>query len=721
MGRAAALRRGDAYDSERTDRPEPEEGDVTVSRPLRVRARRKVLAVLWLTLAAVVLGLVVAGAPDAYRNHPAICDTTRPSCEPIDADDRADLDDAGTSPQAIAAYDGVGIPAFTILVFVGVAAVIVWRRPRDGFAVFTATALLLFGTVAAGSPTESLAAAHPALETPHRLLDWAGQVSFAALFYLFPDGRWAPRWTRWLLVVVAFFWAVDIFAPGSAIDLFAGPGFLLFLISLVGAQVYRYRNMSTPVARQQTKWVLFGTCTAIGVFSVLFAIGTVNEAMVDSVVGLTVLRTGMYAALTVVPLSVAVAILRHRLWDIDVVINRTLMWVALSSASVATYLVVVAAVSALVPSVPGIPPLVAAAVVALTFAPLRGRMQATFNRLLYGDRDDPHAVVTRLGSRLDATLAPEAVAQTIVDTVSEALRVPHVSLEAAYRDAESVEIATVGQPGSESTRVPLSYAGSEVGFLVVSPRPGERTLRRRDLRLLEDLSHHAGLALHALRLLDESLSLSADLRRSRQQLVTAREEERRRLRRDLHDGLGPQLASVALKAETVRDLVPAHLHEAVDLLDQISGQAEQSVAEVRHLVDGLRPSALDDLTLVGAIRSVASQLNGRMTIDVSGPDPTPELPAVVEVAAYRIIQEALHNAVRHSCGTHASVELRVVDDALEVSVRDNGRGGVHERDGGVGLRSMRERAAEVGGTFELDASNNRVGTHALARLPLVER
>ena len=190
--------------------------------------------VVWLALAACVLALVAAGAPDAYRQHPAVCDAGQPGCDPMDADDRAELDDAGISPELLATYDGLSLPAFTIVAFGGLSALIVWRRPRDRFAVFCAGTLLLFGAVVQGGPTESLVAAHPVFELPVHVLELAGQVSFAALFYLFPDGRWVPRWTRWLLgrSRCCSPSKSSLTVPRSTCS---RPGFLLFLPTLVVA------------------------------------------------------------------------------------------------------------------------------------------------------------------------------------------------------------------------------------------------------------------------------------------------------------------------------------------------------------------------------------------------------------------------------------------------------------------------------------------------------
>jgi signal transduction histidine kinase len=229
--------------------------------------------------------------------------------------------------------------------------------------------------------------------------------------------------------------------------------------------------------------------------------------------------------------------------------------------------------------------------------------------------------------------------------------------------------------------------------------------------LLNDLARQAAPAVHAHR-------LAADLQRSRERLVIAREEERRRLRRDLHDGFGPSLASQALKLDAALDLLDADPATARRLLEEVKAHTQSTVADVRQLVYALRPPALDQLGLVGALNAQiqALALNGlSVTVDAA---PMPPLSAAVEVAAYRIALEAVTNSARHARASESVVRLTVHDGALEIEVTDNGAGLPAGSAAGVGLVSMRERAAELGGDCTIEnipSGGLRVG----ARLPLV--
>jgi signal transduction histidine kinase len=229
-----------------------------------------------------------------------------------------------------------------------------------------------------------------------------------------------------------------------------------------------------------------------------------------------------------------------------------------------------------------------------------------------------------------------------------------------------------------------------------------------------------GIAVHATRLTDEALRLSADLQTSRERLVTAREEERRRLRRDLHDGLGPQLASLAMKAEAARDLLAADLARSEALLEDVIAQTQEAVTDVRRLVYGLRPPALDDLGLLGALRAQAAHgYHDEPSVTIEVPDELRPLPAAVEVATYRIVQEALTNATRHAQARRCVV--RIVPDegvnALRLEVTDDGQGIPEDRSAGVGLSSMRERAEELGGSCKVETLP-KGGTRVEAVLPL---
>jgi signal transduction histidine kinase len=310
------------------------------------------------------------------------------------------------------------------------------------------------------------------------------------------------------------------------------------------------------------------------------------------------------------------------------------------------------------------------------------------------------------------------VLPTVCTTVKEALKLPYVAIE-LERNATYEIVASAGEPAQDSQRLPLVYGGETVGRLVVSPRAGDDAFTAADQHLLGDLAHQIGIAAHAVRLTDEALRLSADLQRSRERLVTTREEERRRLHRDLHDGLGPTLGSLALKLDVASDLLERDPAAARALLSGLKTQTQSAVADIRRLVYALRPPALDDLGLLGAIGETAAQYsNNGLRVSVEEPGQLPSLPAAVEVAAYRIVQEALTNVVRHAEASECVIRL-ALDDAhrtLRLEVRDDGRGLPSERGRGVGLASMRERAAELGGECVVE-SFPAGGTRVRASLP----
>ena len=274
---------------------------------------------------------------------------------------------------------------------------------------------------------------------------------------------------------------------------------------------------------------------------------------------------------------------------------------------------------------------------------MRERFQRGVNRLMYGERDDPYKVLSQLGQRLEATLEPESVLPAVAETVAQALKLPYAAImlrEEGERQEGFAVAAAYGSPVDSPIRLPLVYQHEAVGQLVLAPRLGEEGFSPTDRRLLDDLARQAGTAAYAV-------LLTADLRRTRERLVAAREEERRRLRRDLHDGLGPQLSSQALTIDAVRALMRQDPDTAEALLLDLKQQAQDAVADIRRLVYALRPPALDDLGLIGVLRETAAQYgqNG-LVVSVDVPEPLPPLPAAVEVAAYRIVQEAMNNVAR---------------------------------------------------------------------------
>jgi signal transduction histidine kinase len=371
--------------------------------------------------------------------------------------------------------------------------------------------------------------------------------------------------------------------------------------------------------------------------------------------------------------------------------------------------------------------LLATGLIAFLFQPLRERLQRGVNRLLYGERDDPYAALARLGKRLEASIAPEAVLPTVVTTVREVLKLPYVGiyLQNSHGNrivAESaspslqIEDGRIRVPGMEREGLcmPLIHRGDTLGYIVLGPRAPNEAFGSTDLRLLDDLIPQVGVAVHAAR-------LTADLQRSRERLVLAREEERRRLRRDLHDDLAPTLATLGLTASTAADLIPTKPETAATLVKELQTEIRATVANIRRLVYDLRPPTLDELGLLAAVRERAAQYSNApdgFHVTVEAPAELPALPAAVEVAAYRIVQEALENVSKHSQARECTIRF-ANQNRLEIEVTDEGIGLPPNLTPGIGLRSMRERAEELGGSCVIERGANR-GTRVLACLPIGE-
>ena len=474
--------------------------------------------------------------------------------------------------------------------------------------------------------------------------------------------------------------------------------------------------------RQQLKWFLFavvpltvfshvviGINTIVRYYTTDFLFHTINLLTWESY---QPVRYVLVVAALLVPIFTYVAILRYNLYDIDVVINRTLVYGALTVCVVAIYVLLVVALGALFQARGNLAiSLLATGLVAVAFQPLRGRLQRSVNRLMYGERDDPYAVVSRLGKRLEATLEPEAVLPTVVETIAQALKLPYAAILLKEGDGFRTA-ASYGSPNGEPETIPLVYQREEVGRLVLSPRAPGEGFSDADRALLEDLARQAEVAVHAVR-------LTADLQRSREQLVATREEERRRLRRDLHDGLGAQLAGLNVQAGTIRRLIPSDPGAADELVLELREELRGAIADIRRLVYDLRPPALDDLGLVEALRQLAERYgskDGPLRVVVEAPEDLFDLPAAVEVSVYRISQEALTNVARHARATTCAVRLAVNDDVM-LEIVDDGVGIPSGRSAGVGLSSMHERAEELGGSCVVE-STPEGGTRVIARLPL---
>lgn len=634
----------------------------------------------------------------------------------------------GLSNFFVAVYYSIFEVAIALFFYVA-AVTLFFLKPADWLTIFASAMLVMSGI--ALPPVLYELETHPLWRVPAALVRAFGFGFSIIFFYVFPDGKFAPRWTRALTVVLVAWLLSGTFFPDTLIHPKTWPphiwvlGVLCWFSSGVFAQLYRYRHVSTLLQRQQTKWVISGFMVGLLNFGLLFFIlvapslrqpGPQQEAYV-----LVIYPLYYFAFPSLIPLTISISILRYRLWDIDIIINRALVYSLLTAGIAGLYVIVVVGLGALFQTSGNLLiSLLATAFVAILFQPLRDRLQRAVNRLMYGERDEPYVVLSRLGQRLESTLAPRDVLPTIVETITQTLKLPY----AAVRLSDGQEQGPAGEYGAPPSNAklvsfPLVYQGETVGLLEVAPRAPDEPFTSAELQLLADIAHQAGLATHNVR-------LTADLQRSREHLVTAREEERRRLRRDLHDGLGPTLASQTLKLDAALDLLKSDPDAAAKLLADLKAQSQSTVADIRRVIYELRPPALDELGVVAALRAHVGQynpLNGLRIQIESPPEGLPPLSAAVEVAAYHIAVEALANVVRHAQARECCIRFSLADPArggrpyLHLEIADDGIGLPDERRAGVGLFSMRERAEELGGACVVE---RRVegGTRVAAQLPL---
>lgn len=515
------------------------------------------------------------------------------------------------------------------------------------------------------------------------------------------------------LVVMAGWVLLGTAMSGSVLDALGSatvPQLVIVLtisLAIVTLIVVQYRSAGEPQTRDRLRWVAWGSGVALALtvaFWFLPELLTGESILPWNAVGITGL---------LVPVSIAIAVLRHRLFDIDIVINRSLVYGGLTAAVVLVYVSTAAVLGSLLRAEGAFAAsLLATGVAALAALPVRDRLQRAVNRLMYGDRDEPYRAISRLGDRLSASLTTEEVLPTVVATVASALRLPYVAIELGSGDVTTIAAATGEAAASELVRLPLVDRGEVIGDLIVAPRSRGERFSRADRELLEGLAREAGKAARSVR-------LAAEVEHSRRQLVAAREEERRRLRRDLHDGLGPTLAGARLKLEAARAIAERRPTDAAALLDELDANLAGVLDEVRRISRGLRPPVLDELGLMPALRAQAATfaVDAGLELQVDGPADLPPLPAAVEAAAYWITLEALTNVRRHSAATHCAVRVRL-GERLELEVEDDGIGIAPGTPSGVGLTAMRERAREVGGSCEVRTGGHAPGTQILARLPL---
>ena len=510
----------------------------------------------------------------------------------------------------------------------------------------------------------------------------AAGLAFPLALALYPNARPRHPLHFFILVVVAGAGVTSVAWAAAAWPL----GILTLLALLV--HVWWTLERGTATERRAMAWAApawFGAALLAALLLFLFGSASLNG---DG-----------WTAATLIPFLAAAPAMVVGTIRPDVVDVRALITsAAVTLTALLTFVAVASGVTSALAIVRGTeielaPAIVICGVLAFGIRPLQVLLRGIVDRLLFGDRPDPLATATTLADSIGDDAA------TALHAVREALVLPYASLT-----LDGEEIASSGTVVTHTRTLPLRPGN---GHLVVGLRAGDLSLSTGDENVLRIV---APLLAQTIR----SQRLARELARSRSEAIAGIEEERRRLRRDLHDGLGPTLTGLAFSADAARNQLARSPKTAETVLIQLRADAADAISEVRRLVDGLRPPALDDLGLVAALEGWAQRLHRadgsplELTFHASGD--FDHLTAALEVAAYRITVEALTNVVRHSGSSTADVSLRVEAGYLVLEITDAGPS--TDWAPGVGIASMRERAAQVGGSVEIG------GGRVAARLPL---
>ena len=484
-------------------------------------------------------------------------------------------------------------------------------------------------------------------------------------------------------------------------------------VVLVPVIAWQYVHAVDEAERRRVRWIVYSLLVSAMLY---LGLGQIPDLFGESLVPYEWLPIVFLG----VPLALGLAVLRYGIFDLQILLRRSLVYGALTTLLI----VIPGALGFAVLTLLGDHPsrlddpstlnviLGTALIVVVFFQTLRRRVKRRVSRMIFGERDDPYEVVGQLGGH-QSTVPAESLLSTITETVAHALRLPYVAVELVGTDGVT-DSESYGVPQADVQAVSLTSHGEEIGRLLLGSGTRSEPFGPADQKLLEVLAQQVGSAA-------DNVLLTSRLQRSLERAVSTREEERRRLRRDIHDGLGPMLAASRMRLEVAHQLLATDPDASASLLSELVVQQQMVIDDVRRLVDDLRPPVLDELGLVEAIRvradafSVGVRGEGMMvTVDAS-PHLEP-LPAAVEVAAYRIVLEALTNVARHAHARNCQVRIDR-ESAVVIEVADDGRGFPPVYRAGVGLGSMRERASEVGGECTVGPAAGS-GTVVRARLPL---
>jgi signal transduction histidine kinase len=654
---------------------------------------------------------------------------------------------------------GVAVLAFPI-----VGALIATRRPENaiGWIFCAAGVILAFGNLASIWELHALETnpgSLPGGAVLGLLSDTLWIPSIAAvtvfLFALFPSGRPVGRLEKIALqagavaVVLALigglteahlYAAPSIENPlglsriGLITDVASGIGFFLLIAAIIVAVVSlirRYRR-ARGEERLQLKWFVVSASFVVVVF--------VPSVTLEITPLLAIF--GGIAAISV-PVSVGVAILKYRLYDLDVVINKTVVYASLAAFITAVYVAIVAGIGSLVGQ--GDRPnvalsILATAIVAVAAQPVRARMQRVANRLVYGERASPYEVLTQLAERVGGEYATEDVLPRTARVIAEGTVATRADvwlrfgeeLRLAARWPSGGENGAVPVPlngdrgivaiGDAGRSVPIFHQGELLGAIAVTKPPTEPFTPAED-KLLDDLASQAGLVLRNVGLtaelqarLEELSRQASALRASRQRIVAAQDAERKRLERNIHDGAQQHLVALAVKLRLAKTLVRTDTTKAAAMLAELRGETSEALETLRDLARGIYPPVLEEQGLAAALHAQVYRSGMRVTIEAEG---LPRHPIETEAAIYFCCLEALQNAAKYAEASTVVVQLRENGDELAFSITDDGRGFDPDTVArGSGLQNMVDRVVALGGEVEVRSEPGH-GTTVSGTVPSV--
>ncbi len=580
------------------------------------------------------------------------------------------------------------------------------------------------------------------------------------LLLLFPDGHLpSPRW-RWFARILAaslvIIFLTIVLAPGKFGDdvpAFASirnplgidwlrpvlavtiASLIMLPIGVIGslvALVRRYRR-AEGIERLQLRWLVSAASVVAVLYTVALLIGITGTWSSSTQPGwMTVLQNISVFSFGLIPIAIGVSVLRYHLFDIDVVINRALLVGALAVFITVVYVAVVVGVGAVVGSrADPILSAAAAAIVALAFQPARRRAQRFADKLVYGERAAPYEVLSEFSDRLGNAYANEdllprmaralaggtgAVRADVWVRIGDQL----VSEGRWPQDAEALPpiAATdddVGEVSATEIREPIRHQGELLGALSIVKRPGESITPTED-NLVRDLASQAGLVMRNVALTEQLMDHIEQLRASRQRLVHAQDEERRKLERNLHDGAQQQLVALSVKLRLAEGLVDRDTEKTKAMLADLQTETTQAIEDLRDLARGIYPPLLADKGLVAALEAQARK--GSVATSVAAQN-VARYPQQVEAAVYFCALEALNNVAKYSRASSAEVRLAQTDGHLTFEVSDDGVGFDSGRTSyGTGLRGMADRVEAIGGVLEIRSAPGE-GTSVTGRIPAV--